>query len=354
MWIEKTPTNKYKYSERYIDPVTGARKKVSITLKNNRKVDRITAQDALRARIRKESTPDGKMTALTLKELSALYYEYQIKEFKKQTAQGNKSKIKNIVEKLGPEIKASSLTAQYVRDHLKENRPETYNERLKHLRAMLRWAYREDLIDTISWLDKLKNAKTEPTRIKVQDKYLEHDELAAVLEDMTIKKWKDLTLFLALSGLRINEALSLTRDDIDLTEREIHVNKTYSPTIKEISTVKTETSYRDVYIQDELLECLVDILKYTDNFIDRKNTKTYYTYNKYFREHTEKIIKRPLTTQALRHTHVALLAEAGIPIEQITRRLGHADSKITKEVYLHITERMKERENERIKGIKLL
>ena len=39
MWTEKTPTGKYKYSERYPDPMTGKLKKVSVTLPGNRNKD---------------------------------------------------------------------------------------------------------------------------------------------------------------------------------------------------------------------------------------------------------------------------------------------------------------------------
>lgn len=354
MWIEKTPTNKYKYSERYIDPVTGARKKVSITLKNNRKVDRITAQDALRARIRKESAPDGKMTALTLKELSALYYEHQKKEYKPQTAEGNKKKIKKAIELIGPSIKADALNAHYIREKLKKDSPDTYNGRIKRLKAMLRWAYSEDLISNITWLDKLKNQKTDPIRVKVQDKYFEHEELDAVLAAMNHQKWKDLTKFLALSGMRVGEAIALDRKDIDLKKRVIHVTKTYAQFTQDVSSAKTTSSIRDIYIQDELKNHINRMLKYTDNFIDRKNADTYFAYNEYLRKITEAVLGRRLTTHALRHTHVALLAEADIPLDQIARRLGHANSKITQDVYMHVTERKKSAENQRIKKLKLL
>ncbi|WP_302939028.1 tyrosine-type recombinase/integrase [Megamonas funiformis] len=43
-----------------------------------------------------------------------------------------------------------------------------------------------------------------------------------------------------------------------------------------------------------------------------------------------------------RHTHVSLLAEAGVPLPVITERLGHASTKITEEIYLHITKTTKE------------
>jgi len=47
----------------------------------------------------------------------------------------------------------------------------------------------------------------------------------------------------------------------------------------------------------------------------------------------------------------SLFAEQGIPLEVIQHRLGHSDSKTTREIYLHITERRKKMEHELIKNI---
>ena len=44
-----------------------------------------------------------------------------------------------------------------------------------------------------------------------------------------------------------------------------------------------------------------------------------------------------LTSHIFRHTHVSKLAEQGIPLEMIKKRVGHSDSKITEEIYYHIT-----------------
>jgi integrase len=48
-----------------------------------------------------------------------------------------------------------------------------------------------------------------------------------------------------------------------------------------------------------------------------------------------------LTPHSLRHTHVSLLAEAGVGIEEIMERLGHSDDDTTRKVYLHVTKTKK-------------
>jgi len=61
-----------------------------------------------------------------------------------------------------------------------------------------------------------------------------------------------------------------------------------------------------------------------------------------------------ITTHVLRHTHVALMAEQLVPLEVISRRIGHADSKVTREIYFHITKKMRERDNQLIRNVKIL
>lgn len=48
-------------------------------------------------------------------------------------------------------------------------------------------------------------------------------------------------------------------------------------------------------------------------------------------------LNQELTPHSLRHTHTSLLTEAGVSLEQIMQRLGHADDDITRKIYLHIT-----------------
>ena len=46
--------------------------------------------------------------------------------------------------------------------------------------------------------------------------------------------------------------------------------------------------------------------------------------------------------------------EQGINIDTISRRLGHSDSKITREIYLHVTKKLQEKENAQLKGLKII
>ena len=201
--------------------------------------------------------------------------------------------------------------------------------------------------------DTLENVKA-----KIQDKYLERDELKLLLNEMSQPIWRDLTEFMALSGLRFGEAAALTADDVDLNERYIHVRNTLDSVNKIVTDTKTWNSQRDVFIQAELLPLVTLLVRRSGGgllFQDEDGGYIeYYAYNKYLKENSKVCLDRQITTHALRHTHCSLCAEAGMELDAISRRLGHGDSRITKEIYFHVTKRMQEKENAAMDLVKIL
>ena len=243
----------------------------------------------------------------------------------------------------------------------------TLNERLTRLKALIRWGYKNDYITDIRWLDKLDKAPDPEKRERLQDKFLEREELKELLEGMAVPKWRFLTAFLALSGLRIGESIAQEKDEVDFQVRMIHVTKTWDVNNKLATTTKTLSSSRDVYMQDELFdlcrkikaftlsECLRNGCRSTLLFCDSNGDHVEYAaYNKYLKEVSLRVLGRKVTPHVLRHTHVALMAEAGVDLEIISRRLGHATSKVTRQIYYHVTKRAQERANETIREVHLI
>lgn len=69
---------------------------------------------------------------------------------------------------------------------------------------------------------------------------------------------------------------------------------------------------------------------------------------------SEKTIGHSLPVHSLRHTYTSLMAEAGVPIETISRQLGHADSKVTRDIYMHVTDKIRKADNSRLDAVKIL
>ena len=366
MWVEETKKGKYKYIERYTDPLTGKYRRVSIVLDKNTAQAKKQAQKALAEKIRQAES--GEPEKITLEQLVEKYREEQQKTIKASTYARNYSACNSIMDILGSDTIVSRMNAGYIRESFLATgkEPVTLNEFLTRFKALMRWGYRNDYVSDISYLDKLEKFRDTPHRIKIEGKFLESSELTALLSGMAVKKWRDLTEFLALSGLRFGEAAALDLPDIDLKSRLIHVSKTYDAAHDIVTSTKTATSTREVYMQDQLYQLCRKLKaeRLSDSIVlpmsvvffpgSKRERIEFDCYAKYLRENSERIIGRRITPHTLRHTHASLLMEQGIDIDTISRRLGHANSRVTREIYLHVTKNLKEKENERLRNIKLV
>lgn len=369
MWIEETKNGKFKFVERYTDYITGKQKKISVTLDKNTPKNRKLALEMLNKKM--QSNVPATQKELTLQELVEKYRIYQEKTVKASTYQRNYHASNTLMNILGKDTLVNRLTSSYITDSFLTTgkAPGTLNEHLTRLKALLRWGYQNDYIENISFLDKLNRFKDVSKREKIKDKFLELHEVNELLSRIAKTNcwhWYYVTQFLILSGLRSGEAFALTTSDIDIKNRIIHVNKTYDAVNKITTTPKTSCSIRDVYIQDELLKCINQLSLYVnecklendvtnDLFLtnNRGGRVEYYSYDKFLRENTKHLNKK-ITPHSLRHTHASLLLAEGINIDTISRRLGHENSRVTKEIYLHITEKLKQRDNDALKNIKLM
>lgn len=279
----------------------------------------------------------------------------------------------NTLLKIFGDVDLNDTSAGYYREKLiaSGKSTETLNQYLKCLKAFLNWSYQNDYLKNYDSIAKLTSFKAQSARSKVEDKYLESEELNTLIEGMSIQRWALLTEFLALSGCRIGEAIGLDLSDID--DMYIHVTETEDIHHHGKGPVKTEDSIRDIFIQPELRDCLRRIhkcMKEQQEAIGYKPTNylftgtdgkrvSYYSYNKYLKENAERLIperaeKHTVTPHTLRHTMTSLFAAAGVPLDVISRRLGHSDSALTKEIYLHVTEEMRKRDNEIVEHTNIL
>jgi integrase len=200
-------------------------------------------------------------------------------------------------------------------------------------------------------------------------KFFEKEELNIFLE--TAKNYEipvlyELFLTLAYTGMRIGEALALKWKDINFDENRISITKTYfnSRGVQDYMLLipKNETSKRVIDIDYTVLKTLSNMkakqnlirIKYKnvyhdEGFVFAMQTKWlgYPIYDHSARYYMRKILTKcgldnSLTPHALRHTHVSILAAAGVGLDEIQARIGHsANSKVTRLIYLHVTEHKK-------------
>ena len=366
MWIEELKTGKYRAVERYTDPMTGKQKKISVTIERDTRAARKEAQRILDQKIEKAIGDSGRPEALTMEKLTELYLQHQKESVKVSTYTRLQYEMRIISNVLGNDTLIDRLTAPYCLNRIHEaaTKPSTINLYIKRTKKLISWAYGADLLENKIWLDKLKPVKDD-RKARIEDKYLEPEELQKLLNEFKNPKYRALTHFLALTGCRIGEALALTMDDID--GNYIHITKTYDWSAGALmDTPKTAESIRDIYIQSELVSFLrqykKDRLQWQlvqgcrSNLLFFTSTGKYLIYSRYQKELSKAsaAIGHRISPHALRHTHASILAAQGMSYDAIARRLGHSDSKITREVYMHVTQKLKERDEAIMKDVRIL
>ena len=349
--------------ERVYDPLTGRAKIIEVKISSDTAKGRKEAQKRLLEKLDAQAPKKMRVS-----DLIDLYKKEMEKTIKYSTYKRNCCSL-DAMMKIIDDVYLDKLTAGYIRMKLIDSGKSnvSLNELLKRFKSMLMWGYRNDYLPDRSIPDKLLLFPDKGKHDRIQDKYLEKEELQALIGVMELDRWKLLTQFLSLSGLRIGEAAGLNSEDV--TGEYIIVNKSYSENYRTLWDPKTASSVREVFIQPELAEVIKKIrvcmmrqrmlYGYEDPgffFVGIDGDRIgYAAYKKYLKESARKAgIEKNVTPHVLRHTMTSLFAEAGVSLEVISRRLGHDSSDITRDVYLHVTKTRRTMDNAEIETVSLL
>ncbi len=352
------------YRMPYLDPMTKKSKKLSVIMPKQS-----ASNYKLALRLLQEKLDNIMIGAedsdITFGQLCTIYKEAQA-PFLKPSTMASRERLLNVLCRIiGKDSLIKSLTAPYLRRLLAEDSESNgkYNNRLKGLKIVLNWAYENEYLEDRKVIDRLK-VLPDNRKQRIEDKYLEKEELRKLL-NATDGYYHYAIHFLALSGMRVGEFVALKDSDID--NEYIHVTKSYMTEIKEISIPKTSSSIRDIYMRDELKALVKEIRKYmkerqlkegfrTDLFLCGKGGRmlTQQSVDKYLLKVCPGVIGRKIGAHTLRHTAASLLIAEGVPLETVSRMLGHGDSRVTKDIYLHITKSLKERDNELLRKVSIL
>lgn len=142
------------------------------------------------------------------------------------------------------------------------------------------------------------------------------------------------------TGIREGELLALSREDINLTEKWININKTYQRIHSKdmISTPKTRKSRRKVPIPDFLCR---ELEEYLASLQSNNNYDRIFPYTKYFlKREMERGCKntgmKRIRIHDIRHSHASLLINQGCDALILANRLGHEKVSTTLNIYSHL------------------
>lgn len=353
LYEEPLPDGRCNYRLPYIDPITRKNKKLSVIMSKqsaaNRKIALSYLQEKLDALLIKKQSP-------ALGDLVDDFLLDRSHAVKASTLHQYEIMGRLILESFGRDVLLSDLSVPYIRAVIKEKTEaaSTFNNYLHFLRMLFKWAYRNDYLPSPALADKLQGLP-DKRRERIEDKYLEKSELDALLAACTLKHWNLAIRFLVLSGLRVGELIALNDSDID--GDYIHVTKTFELKIGLVDTPKSADSFRDVYIRPELAACIREIRSFVRvrNFSrgiksplffpsEAGSWLNYPAFGIYLGRKSEEVLGRRITPHALRHTAASLLIAEGVPLDVVSRMLGHKNSQITKDIYFHITEELQKKD----------
>lgn len=236
-----------------------------------------------------------------------------------------------------------------------DKRPKSYKALAIQASQVFDYAYRLELIDNNPFkrviVPRLKQQTT-------KDNYYTKQELSHFLE--CCKKECDLKYYaafrlLAYSGMRKGELRALTWADVSFSKSQISINKTVGYNHGNIiQSTKTKNSTRVISMDQQTMAILKEWQARQRKDLFRLGYNALNGCQLVFNGRRNKILSSPIlgdvmrnvqakhdlkkiTVHGLRHTHCSLLLAAGVPVNDVKDRLGHANIQTTLNIYAHVT-----------------
>lgn len=161
------------------------------------------------------------------------------------------------------------------------------------------------------------------------------------------------------SGMRLGEICALRWEDIDLSDKIIHVRHTLQRIVVPdensirktqivIDEPKTASSIRTIPISNQIYQSIKNIrgkaeescffLTNTDRFVEPRN------YQYFFKRVLQKKGIRSVNFHILRHTFATQCVAVGMDVKTLSEILGHANINITLNYYVHSSIEMKRKQ----------
>ena len=270
--------------------------------------------------------------------------------------------FETMFESLAIANNASETTTDQRRARLIKYAPQLWSKSMKQISKADLIAWREDLSkkeiatqtknDIIGYVKQVGryawNAHDIPDNTKVLQsfpkeledfhdmKILKPEQFTKFLEAEDNMILKYFFTFLFMTGCRKGEARALKKEDYDPVRQSVHIYKSMRRDLDSLKTTKTRTQ-RWVILDDETNKKIAslcqregewmfgDLAPLSNNIITL-----------HFKDNLRKAQLPDMRIHDLRHSHVSMLWDAGIPVPEISKRIGHSSPKVTMECYSHI------------------
>lgn len=380
MWVEPTKKGKFKFCQRYVDPLKSTLNhkvisKVTVTLSKDTPQSRKKAAEILQKKIEDKLYDEHKGTDITLKKLTDKYQEYLKETDRPWNTRKRAMDVLKFVNQYFDKAIAKNITTPMINNYLEyclyKRKRKLSNSSTRLRKVYLSNAYRYGIEHGLLNINPTVGVKvrwkdeSEKERDRIENKYLTDEELRAILGYVKyIANRPDyyyLFKFTASTGMRIDEAIGILKKNIinkdGITYAKVEGTQEYrygelykkeKKTKRNVKSARTKTksSYRIVQLNKSacrIVNSLIPFRKDDDHlFINAyfKNVWNVYTVLSYLKTIDRKlgIAKQP-TTHFFRHTYISKMVELGTPLNVIMAQVGQKDSNITRDIYTHVTEK---------------
>lgn len=186
----------------------------------------------------------------------------------------------------------------------------------------------------------------------------DEEKTAAFLQALSVEslKWQSMVLIALAAGLRREELFGLEWQDVDFTASAITIRQASVYAGKKYGVIndtpKTAASVRTITVPENVLNVLRQY-KTEQNEARLKlgnlwkgSTKVWTTpdggpahptsFTSFMRKFTLKNDLPPISPHSLRHMTATFLIRGGVDLRTVSGKLGHADGRVTMQVYAHL------------------
>lgn len=385
MYFEERKNRKgekfYVANERYVDPLTGKKKRASVVYHSNTPRARRQAERELLDKIdnlismKEEEFKVSNMT--TFVELKTRWLEEWQTTVKPQTIKRELLVIERLSELIADDILLEKITPMFIKNCLNEYKEkyQSTHSTMQHIKCTLNKIFDYAVLYNAISFSPLKVVKLDATidakkakKQRLDKKFLNEEEVKVLLSELSKcrnQNYYDLTLFLIGTGCRIGEASALMEEDIDFENRTVTIDKSLqSHDLKvdeyRLDTTKTEAGERVEHLPDFALEALKRVIarnkkfdEHAEKFPSSTFRKTEFLFkteygspitshsfrtilrrvNDYLYLNCKKMYDFSWTKNAVphsfRHIHISVLQSYNVPLKELQERVGHVKAETT-------------------------
>lgn len=369
------------YEEGPRDPLTHKRNPIRKQAAKKTDAQR-KVQDALNAL---SAGVDSRSANLTFEQLAWDWYEvYGLTGVKNSTIRSRRSSIRTLCKYIG-NVPVSRITHANMQNILVDLNKQNYSRSLLDgvkvtanfvFKHALKHKVRTDNPAAEIIIPTRRLTVEEIERTDIKEKYFEEEELQTFLAFAAsdgLTNDQEMFFLMAFTGMRVGEMCALKWTDVDFEEKTIRVTKTldmpnHNMREFQLTPPKTKKSIRVVPVDEELLQMLKKHkvrqakirLKFRKEFADYHNGNFVFcrdngypfasrsVYDRTIRLCKKSGVSKIEGPHILRHTHITMMTQAGVDLDTIMNKVGHEDSRTTKNIYTHITKKMKKDATEQV------